>query len=104
MSSLRVLVVGASIAGPAAAYWLARAGAQVTVIERWPQLRPGGQNIDIRNVGVTVMRKMIGMEDAVKAKIAPLEGFSCVDEKGHAFATMRATGDVNQQSKAPKTV
>ena len=61
-SNLRVLVVGASIAGPTAAYWLAKSGAQVTVIERFPELRKGGQNVDIRTIGVEVMRRMPGME------------------------------------------
>ena len=46
MSGLNVLVVGASIAGPMTAYWLAKAGANVTVIERFPELRTNGQAID----------------------------------------------------------
>ena len=80
MSKLRALVVGASIAGPTAAYWLAKAGASVTVIERFPELRAGGQNIDLRTAGVTVMRKLPGMEAAVRAKTAPQEGVSFVRE------------------------
>lgn len=69
MSNLKVLVVGASIAGPTAAYWLAKAGANVTVIERFSKLRTSGQNVDIRSCGVTVMRKMPGMEEAVRAAV-----------------------------------
>ncbi len=34
MSGPRILIAGASIAGPALAHWLARYGAQVTVVER----------------------------------------------------------------------
>jgi 2-polyprenyl-6-methoxyphenol hydroxylase-like FAD-dependent oxidoreductase len=34
MSGTRVLVAGASIAGPALAHWLRRRGAGVTVVER----------------------------------------------------------------------
>ncbi|KAK4549219.1 hypothetical protein LTR36_007677 [Oleoguttula mirabilis] len=98
MSNLRVLIAGASVAGPAAAYWFARAGAHVTVIERFPHLRRGGQNIDIRNVGVTVMRKTPGMEAAVRAKKAVEEGICIVDAEGRPFATMRATGNPEQQS------
>ena len=74
MSDLRVLVVGASIAGPMAAYWLAKAGREVTIIERHPALRSGGQNIDIRTCGVTVVRKIPGLEAALKASLAPLLG------------------------------
>jgi 2-polyprenyl-6-methoxyphenol hydroxylase-like FAD-dependent oxidoreductase len=95
---LRVLVVGASIAGPTAAYWLARAGAQVTVIERFPELRTGGQNVDIRTVGVTVMRKMPGMEAAVRAKVVPMAGIRFVDTHGRAIATLEATGNPDEQS------
>ncbi|KAI4215819.1 MAG: hypothetical protein LQ351_001807 [Letrouitia transgressa] len=98
MSALRVLVVGASIAGPATAYWFARAGARVTVIERFPELRTGGQNIDIRTVGVTTMRKMSGMEAAVRAKLAPLEGLSFVRSDGRPYGIIRATEDPDQQS------
>lgn len=46
MSKPHALVVGASIAGPMTAYWLAKAGFRITVIERFPNFRPGGQNID----------------------------------------------------------
>lgn len=76
MPNIRVLVVGASVAGPMTAYWLAKAGADVTIIERYPALRTGGQNIDIRTCGVTVVRKTGEMEAALKAKAAPLEGMS----------------------------
>lgn len=98
MSDLKILIVGASIAGPTAAYWLAKAGAKVTVIERFPELRTGGQNVDIRNVGVSVMRKIPGMEDAVKAKTTGMDGISFVTDDGRPFATITATGDANQQS------
>ncbi|EAQ91947.1 hypothetical protein CHGG_00182 [Chaetomium globosum CBS 148.51] len=95
---LRVLVVGASIAGPAAAYWLAKAGAKVTVIERFPELRTNGQNVDIRTVGVTVMRKIPGMEAAVRAKAVPMTGISFVDAHDRPFANIQATGNPDQQS------
>lgn len=98
MSCLRVLIVGASIAGPTAAYWFAKAGASVTVIERWPHLREGGHNIDIRTTGLTVMRKMSGMEDAVKAKKVVIEGISFIDNTGSPFATIHPTGNPDQQS------
>ena len=98
MTKLKVLVVGASIAGPTAAYWFAKAGAHVTIIERFPQLRTNGQNIDIRTAGVTVMRKMPGMEAAVRAKTTPMEGISFVRDNGRPYGTIRATGNPDQQS------
>jgi 2-polyprenyl-6-methoxyphenol hydroxylase-like FAD-dependent oxidoreductase len=98
MSQLRVLVVGASIAGPMAAYWLAKVGARVTVIERFPQLRTNGQGIDIRTTGVTVMRKIPGMEAAVQAKSTQIEGMSFVHDDGRPYGTIRATGNPDEQS------
>ena len=98
MSKLKVLIVGASIAGPTAAYWFAKAGANVTIIERFPKLRSGGQNIDIRTAGVTMMRKTPGMEAAVRAKTVPMEGMSFVRADGRPYGTIRATGNPDQQS------
>lgn len=90
--------MGASIAGPTAAYWLAKAGAKVTIIERFSRIRPNGQNVDIRTSGVSVMRKMPGMEEAVRANTLPVEGISLVRENGTPYGTIAPTGDANQQS------
>ncbi len=98
MPKLRVLIVGASIAGPTAAYWFAKAGADVTVVERFPKLRTNGQNVDIRTAGVTVMRKMDGMEVAVRAKMTHMEGISFVGADGRPYGTITATGNPDQQS------
>lgn len=98
MSNLRVLIVGASIAGPTAAYWFAKTGTRVTVIERFPQLRTNGQNIDIRTAGVSVMRKMPGLEEAVRAALQPIDGISLVDKDGRPYGTMTSTGDPDHQS------
>ena len=98
MSKLKILVAGASIAGPATAYWLAKAGANVTVIERFPKLRTSGQGIDIRTAGVTVMRKMPGMEAAVRAKTTQIEGISLVRDNGQPYGVLKATGNPDQQS------
>ena len=48
MTSKKVLISGASIAGPALAYWLARQGMDVTAVEKAPAFRDGGQTIDVR--------------------------------------------------------
>jgi 2-polyprenyl-6-methoxyphenol hydroxylase-like FAD-dependent oxidoreductase len=97
MSGLRVLVVGASIAGPTAAYWLAKAGAIVTVIERFPSLRTGGQAVDIRTAGVSVMRKMPGMEARVRDASSQEEGVSFVRDDSRLYGVIRATGNPEQQ-------
>ncbi len=66
MSKPHVLISGASIAGPALAYWLDRYGWLSTVVERSPALRTGGQNIDVRGTGREVVRRM-GIEDDIRA-------------------------------------
>ena len=74
MADLRILIVGASIAGPMTAYWLAKAGADVTVIERYPSLRKGGQAVDVRHSGVTIVRKVPKLEAALLKNAAPVQG------------------------------
>ncbi|MFF9641366.1 FAD-dependent monooxygenase [Kitasatospora aureofaciens] len=55
----RVLISGASIAGPALAHWLGRYGFEVTVVELAPALRGGGQNVDFRGrTHLTVLERM----------------------------------------------
>jgi 2-polyprenyl-6-methoxyphenol hydroxylase-like FAD-dependent oxidoreductase len=98
MADLRVLVVGASIAGPATAYWLSKAGAKVTVIERWPKFREGGHNVDLRSCGITVMSKMAGMEAAVRAKKCKFEAMTMVHADGRPIITFTSSGKVEAQS------
>ncbi|MEU1049617.1 FAD-dependent monooxygenase [Streptomyces sp. NPDC005897] len=53
-----VLISGASIAGPALAYWLNRHGYEVTVVEKAGTLRSGGYPIDVRGTALDVVEKM----------------------------------------------
>jgi 2-polyprenyl-6-methoxyphenol hydroxylase-like FAD-dependent oxidoreductase len=53
-----VLISGASIAGPALAFWLRRNGFDVTVVEKSHALRGGGYPIDIRGTAVEVVDRM----------------------------------------------
>lgn len=56
---MRILVSGASIAGPVLAYWLARYGFDVTVVERAPTLRKtGGHGVDLFRPAVEITEKM----------------------------------------------
>ncbi|WP_316519772.1 FAD-dependent monooxygenase [Kitasatospora brasiliensis] len=76
-----VLVSGAGIAGTALAYWLNRYGFEVTVVERAPSLRGGGQAVDIRGTALTVVERM-GLLDDVRARRTGLRGMSVVDADG----------------------
>lgn len=73
-----VLISGASIAGPVTAYWLAKHGWDVTIVERADTLRLGGQNIDITDAARTIVQDM-GLEEAVKARHTGEEGLQFVD-------------------------
>jgi 2-polyprenyl-6-methoxyphenol hydroxylase-like FAD-dependent oxidoreductase len=89
VSGTRVLVAGASIAGPALAHWLCRRGAEVTVVERAPGLRPGGQAVDARGVAKEVIRRM-GLDAAVRAARTETAGAYTVDADGNVLETFRA--------------
>lgn len=78
MSSLRILIAGAGIAGPTLGFWLARAGAHVTIVERAPALRALGQNVDIRGAGLEVIRRM-GLGDTIRKNTTNEEGWAFVD-------------------------
>ncbi|MFS8099185.1 FAD-dependent monooxygenase [Lentzea alba] len=56
---MRILVSGASIAGPVLAYWLTRYGHEVTVVERSPVLRKtGGHAVDLFKPAMDISERM----------------------------------------------
>jgi 2-polyprenyl-6-methoxyphenol hydroxylase-like FAD-dependent oxidoreductase len=89
MSDIRVLVTGASIAGPALAHWLHRRGAEVTVVEQAAGLRPGGQAVDARGVAKEVIRRM-GLDATVRAACTNTAGAYTVDADGSVLETNRS--------------
>ncbi|QIG41683.1 FAD-dependent oxidoreductase [Nocardioides anomalus] len=91
-SGTTVLVSGASIAGPALAHWLVRHGAEVTVVEAAPGLRPGGQAVDARGVAREVIARM-GLDEAVRAVRTRALGALTVDAAGEVVETQRVEDD-----------
>ncbi|KAB2331579.1 FAD-dependent oxidoreductase [Cytobacillus depressus] len=94
--TMRVLISGASIAGPALAYWLRRHGFDVTVIERAPSLRPGGYGVDIRGAAIKVLRRM-GILDQVRAADTRMTGVYFVNSKGKIEGQISEASIANQQ-------
>ncbi|KAK4148411.1 hypothetical protein C8A00DRAFT_19751 [Chaetomidium leptoderma] len=96
-TTLRVLISGGGIAGNALAFWLARQGHDVTVIERFSSLRASGLQLDLRGPGIDVLRRM-GLEDAFRAKAAPELGMQIVDSSGRrrAFFPANKSGSGRQ--------
>ncbi|MDF3291110.1 FAD-dependent monooxygenase [Streptomyces silvisoli] len=81
MENVNVLISGASVGGPALAYFLNRYGFNVTVVERAPHLRPGGQAIDVRAAALDVLERMGVLEEARRLK-TDVRGMSIVDSTG----------------------
>ncbi|OMC07490.1 FAD-dependent monooxygenase [Mycolicibacterium fortuitum] len=64
---MKVLISGASIAGPVLAYWLSRHGFDVTVVERSPALRKtGGHAVDLFRPAMEISERM-GVLAAIEA-------------------------------------
>ncbi|MBB3604952.1 2-polyprenyl-6-methoxyphenol hydroxylase-like FAD-dependent oxidoreductase [Mycolicibacterium sp. BK556] len=65
---MRVLISGASIAGPVLAYWLTRRGFDVTVVERAPALRKtGGHAVDLFRPAMNISEQM-GVIEQIQAR------------------------------------
>ncbi|KAF2186094.1 putative monooxygenase [Zopfia rhizophila CBS 207.26] len=95
VAPLKVLIAGAGIGGPAAAFWLSRIGCDVTIVERSPKLRATGQQVDLTGQGIVIMR-MMGIEDALRAARCPEPGMRFLDHRG----TSKAFFPVDTSGKA----
>ncbi len=87
--SRRVLISGASIAGPALGYWLHRYGFDVTVVEKAAGPRPGGQAIDIRGAGRDAAERMRILESIREAHTG-VRGMAFINSAGKQLARMPA--------------
>ncbi|MGW4643719.1 FAD-dependent monooxygenase [Sphaerisporangium sp. NPDC004334] len=85
----RVLVSGASIAGPALAYWLNRYGFEVTVVEKASAVRGGGYPIDIRGTALEVVRRM-GVLPALQAAHVDTRRITFLAPDGSVIAAVDA--------------
>ena len=89
MNEYSVLISGGGIAGPALAHWLHRQGIRSTIVEQAPDLRVGGQAVDLRGLGEVVAERM-GIMPSVRERIVHEKGLRYVDSAGHELATMPA--------------
>ncbi|MFL6120660.1 FAD-dependent monooxygenase [Actinophytocola sp.] len=99
LNNKTVLISGASIAGPALAFWLRRYGFTPTVVEQTPALREGGYKVDLRGVAMRVIDRM-GLTPALKQYSTNMRGGQWVNAVGKPIATLgpdliglRAPGD-----------
>ncbi|WP_249199505.1 FAD-dependent monooxygenase [Gluconobacter sp. Dm-62] len=82
-----VLISGASIAGPALAFWLDRYGFDVTVVERASSLRIGGYPIDVRGTAIDVIERM-GLLPEIRAAHIASRAMTFVDGAGKIIGSV----------------
>ncbi|MGV9773565.1 FAD-dependent monooxygenase [Streptosporangium sp. NPDC003464] len=88
MTDTNVLISGASIGGPALAHWLIRYGYNVTVVEKAPALRPGGQAVDFKGeTHLAVLERMGVLEDVRRLQTGGTDQ-ELVDADGRTLAVM----------------
>jgi 2-polyprenyl-6-methoxyphenol hydroxylase-like FAD-dependent oxidoreductase len=83
-----VLIAGASMAGLSAAYWFARLGHQVTVVERAEGLRPGGAPIDVRGRALGTAERMGVLRRIEAEKVSIIEPMPVLDGTGTQVASL----------------
>ena len=89
----RALVSGASVSGPVVAFWLARAGWHVTLVERAARVRGGGYPIDLRGTAVEVVKRMGIYEEIRKGQVGR-RSTRILNRKGRCIATIDVSADV----------
>ena len=89
MANRSILISGASIAGPALAYWLRRYGFNPTIVERAPALRSGGQAIDLRGTARQVVERM-GIMESIREAHTGTQGVYVVNSAGKPLVRMAA--------------
>jgi 2-polyprenyl-6-methoxyphenol hydroxylase-like FAD-dependent oxidoreductase len=87
MENKSVLISGASVAGPALAFWLHRYGFRPTIVERAPAVRPGGYAVDFRGASVRVLERM-GLLAQVQAVQTRIGAITIVDRNNKKVASM----------------
>jgi len=87
MKNNRILISGASIAGPTLGFWLAHYGFDVTIVERASEIRLGGHGVDIRGASIDVVRQMGIYEAVSKCQITKLPA-TILNENGEIIDEM----------------
>jgi 2-polyprenyl-6-methoxyphenol hydroxylase-like FAD-dependent oxidoreductase len=85
---VKVLIVGAGIAGPTLAYWLLQAGHHPMLFERTPHLRRGGYLVDFWGAGFDVADRM-GIVSELRQRGYVMREVRSVDRDGRAIASIK---------------
>lgn len=79
------LISGAGIAGATAAYWLAKAGFEVTVVEQADKIRSSGSPVDVRGPAVEVADRM-GVTARIRDAQTRVRDMVFVNSRGRAVS------------------
>ncbi|MGW2911307.1 FAD-dependent monooxygenase [Streptomyces asoensis] len=90
----RILISGASIAGLTLAQWLARHGFSPTIVERAPELRTGGNGVDVSGDAIAVAERMRLM-GRIRQLAADVHGMKFVDAADRAVARIDTRDDAS---------
>jgi 2-polyprenyl-6-methoxyphenol hydroxylase-like FAD-dependent oxidoreductase len=88
MDSKDILISGASVAGPALAWWLARRGFRPVIVERAGHLREGGYAVDFRGPAHLRVLEQMGLLEQARARQTALRSLTYVDDRGQPVAAM----------------
>lgn len=91
MSSEKVLICGAGVAGSVLAFWLAKYDYQVTVIERSRAEQKLGQGLEIEEPALTIVKSM-GIIDKLREKKTIEAGTEILDQSSRSYARFDAAG------------
>jgi 2-polyprenyl-6-methoxyphenol hydroxylase-like FAD-dependent oxidoreductase len=98
MAPQRILIVGCGIAGPTLATFLLRSSLpildkpNITILERSSAPRSQGQNVDIRGIGLYIIRKL-GLEEEIRASTTGEKGVQWVTKDNKVWASFGAGPD-----------
>lgn len=95
MTARTVLISGAGIAGSTLAYWLARHGFEVTVVERSTGLLSSGAPVDVRGAALSIASEMNVLAELRAASTRSVRAV-VVDDHGAAI------GSLARQNSAPR--
>ncbi|KAJ4286804.1 hypothetical protein N0V90_013056 [Kalmusia sp. IMI 367209] len=82
---MHVLISGAGIAGPTLAWFLAKAGVSVTVVEKSDAIRPYGQSIEMQGSALAAFKKT-GLWEKLKERNTTEIGSQFIDPNGRPIA------------------
>ena len=91
MSSERILICGAGVAGSILAFWLAKHDYQVVVVERSKAEQKAGQGLEIEEPALKIV-KLMGILDKLSEKKTGEMGFDLVDQQSRSYGIFELGG------------